>query len=224
VTAAPESPRPYVRPLTERVEVPGPAGALEAVAETPVGFDGRRAAIVCHPHPLYGGTMENKVVTVTARALQEAGIATVRFNFRGVGASAGSFDDGQGETLDALAIADWAGSRWPGARELVAGFSFGSFVAFQLANRRPVERLITIAPPVRRFNFAELPVPAVPWTVIQGDKDELVELESVRTWVEAARPAPSLVVIPGAEHFFHGKLNDLRAAVLASLGGTSSAA
>jgi len=222
VTEAPASPRPYVRPLTERVEPAGPVGALEAIAETPVDFDGARAAIVCHPHPLYGGTMENKVVTVTARALQEAGIATIRFNFRGVGASAGTFDDGRGETDDALAIADFASLRWPGARQLVAGFSFGAFVAFQLANRRPVERLITIAPPVRRFNFGELPIPTVPWTVIQGDKDELVDLESVRAWTATARPTPTLVVIEGAEHFFHGKLNELRTAVLAILGAAPS--
>ena len=108
---APGAPRPFLRPLSERRTLAGPVGALEAIAETPAGFDGRRCAVVCHPHPRYGGTMDNKVVTVTARALQEAGIATVRFNFRGVGTSAGAFDDGRGETDDALAVADWASER-----------------------------------------------------------------------------------------------------------------
>lgn len=199
--------------------IAGPAGALEAVVETPAGHDGARVAVVCHPHPLYGGTMENKVVTTTARALQEAGIATVRFNFRGVGASAGAFDDGAGETDDALAVADWARARWPAARLTVAGFSFGSFVAFRVAGERAVERLITIAPPVRRFDFARYAVPAVPWLVIQGDRDELVDVTAVLAWARAARPAPAVVVIEGAEHFFHGRLNDLRAAVLGGLGG-----
>ena len=215
---APAAARPFVRPPAERVTLAGPAGALEAIIETPLGFDGKRCAVICHPHPVYGGTMDNKVVTVTARALQEAGIATARFNFRGVGGSAGVFDDGRGETDDALAVADWATARWPGARLMVAGFSFGSFVAFQLAGRRAVERLITIAPPVRRFNFAELPVPGVPWVVIQGDKDELVDIDAVLDWVRTAPSPPAVVVIEGAEHFFHGRLNDLRTAVLENLG------
>ena len=218
MSEAPAAPRPFIRPATERLTLAGPAGAIEAAVETPVDFDGAFAAVVCHPHPLFGGTMDNKVVTVTARALEEAGVATVRFNFRGVGASAGSFDDGRGETDDAQAVADWAAERWPGSRLIVAGFSFGAFVAFQLASRRPVERLITVAPPVRRFNFAEHPRPAVPWVVIQGDRDELVDVGAVLDWARQAMPPPTVVVLGGAEHFFHGRLNDLRAAVLANLG------
>ena len=219
MTAAPVAPRPFVRPAAERFALAGPVGALEAIAETPVDFDGARSAVVCHPHPLYGGTMENKVVTVAARALQEAGIATLRFNFRGVGASGGSFDDGRGETDDGLAVADFARQRWPGAALTVAGFSFGSFIAYQLASRRPVVRLITIAPPVKRFDFEAAPVPDVPWVVIQGDQDELVDLAAVRAWTTGLARPPELVVIEGAEHFFHGKLNELRGAVLANLGG-----
>jgi alpha/beta superfamily hydrolase len=217
VSGDPAPPRPFVRPVAERPGVAGPAGALETVAETPAGFDGRRAALVCHPHPLFGGTMDNKVVTITARALQEAGYATVRFNFRGVGASAGAFDDGRGETEDALAVADWAERRWPGARLTAAGFSFGAYVAYRLAGLRAVERLITIAPPVKRFNFAEHPVPPVPWIVIQGDRDEVVDVKAVLEWTRTAAPAPQVRVVAGAEHFFHGRLNDLREAVLASL-------
>jgi len=197
--------------------VAGPAGAIEALVEVPAEFGGRQVAIVCHPHPLYGGTMRNKVVHMTARALQERGLATVRFNFRGVGASEGAFDDGRGETDDALAVVDWAMARWPGAELTMAGFSFGSFVAFQVASRRQVVRLLTIAPPVRRFDFDRYPVPAVPWTVIQGDCDELVEYASVVAWAESAQPAPRLVTLQGAEHFFHGRLNELMAAVKGAL-------
>jgi alpha/beta superfamily hydrolase len=221
VSEEPSTPRPYVRPLVQRLAIPGPDGPLEAVAETPVGFDGARAAVICHPHPLHGGTMDNKVVTITARAMQEAGVATVRFNFRGVGASGGSFDDARGETEDALAVARWAEARWPGARLLVAGFSFGAYVAYRVAGLRAVERLITIAPPVRRFDFdfEAQPRPAAPWFVIQGDRDELVDVQAVREWTARASPPPTLTVLEGAEHFFHGRLNELRAAVTASLTG-----
>jgi alpha/beta superfamily hydrolase len=206
-------------PVPERVTLAGPAGALEARVEVPEGYDGVACAVVCHPHPLYGGTQDNKVVHTTARALQERGLATVRFNFRGVGASAGAFDDGRGETEDALAVADYAGARWPGAALTIAGFSFGAFVAYSVASRRPVRQLITIAPPVRRFNFAELPVPQVPWLVIQGDRDELVDHTAVLGWTQTLQPPPVVVLLAGAEHFFHGRLNDLRAALQANLAG-----
>ena len=153
--------------------------------EVPAGYDGQRVALVCHPHPLFGGTLQNKVVHMTARALQECGIATLRFNFRGVGASEGVFDDGEGETGDALAAVDWMSQRFPGASLILAGFSFGSFVAYRVATERSAERLVTIAPPLRRFDFDRFARPAIPWLVIQGDQDELVDYETVKTWVAA---------------------------------------
>jgi alpha/beta superfamily hydrolase len=210
---------PFRPPLPEPVTIAGPVGPLEALVEVPDGFDGRGIAVVCHPHPLHGGTLRNKVVHMTCRALQESGLATVRFNFRGVGASAGTFDDGRGETEDALAVCDYAEARWPGAALTLAGFSFGSFVAFKVASRRPAVRLYTIAPPVQRFDFDQHPVPAMPWTVIQGDRDELVEHDAVVAWASAARPRPNVVTIPGAEHFFHGRLNELMAAVKSGMDG-----
>jgi len=213
----PEPTAPFRPPSPEPVVIGGPVGALEALVEVPAGFDGREIAVVCHPHSLFGGTMQNKVVHMTARALQERGLATVRFNFRGVGASEGVFDDGRGETDDALAVVDWALVRWPGATLTLAGFSFGSFVAFQVAGRRPVVRLLLIAPPVHRFDFARHPAPSVPWTVIQGDRDELVDHAVVVAWAASAQPAPRLVILAGAEHFFHGRLNDLKSAVQAAL-------
>ena len=214
----PVSTRPFRPPTPEKVVIAGPAGPLEALCEVPEGYLGRDCAVVCHPHPLYGGTMQNKVVHSAARALQERGFATVRFNFRGVGASAGSFDDGRGETQDALAACDYALARWPGARLTLAGFSFGSFVAYQAAGLRPAVRLYTIAPPVGRFNFAEHPAPRVPWIVIQGDRDELVDSARVLEWVRSASPPPTVVIIEGAEHFFHGRLNELKDAVQSHLG------
>jgi alpha/beta superfamily hydrolase len=209
---------PFRPPAPEKAVIAGPAGALEAVCEVPDGYAGLDCAVVCHPHPLYGGTMQNKVVHSTARALQERGFATVRFNFRGVGASAGIFDDGRGETQDALAACDYALGRWPGARLTLAGFSFGAFVAYQAAALRPAVRLYTIAPPVGRFNFEEHPAPRVPWIVIQGDRDELVDAARVLAWAGSATPPPTIVMLEGAEHFFHGRLNELKDAVQSHLG------
>ena len=204
-------------PVPERLLLEGPAGPLEAVFEVPAGFDGRRLALVCHPHPLFGGTMDNKVVHTTARALQECGYATLRFNFRGVGQSAGSWDHGRGEAEDALAAAAALQSRWPQGELLVAGFSFGAYVATQLATRLPLRQLVTIAPPVQRFDFGTLAVPQCPWLVLQGDQDELVDHEAVLAWTRTLQPAPSVAILPGAEHFFHGRLNDLRSALQANL-------
>ena len=119
--------------------IDGPAGSLEALLEDP-GADGRHFAVVCHPHPLHGGTMHNKVVHTLARALQEQGMPTLRFNYRGVGASAGAYDDGRGETEDALAVIAWGRRRWPGAQLVLAGFSFGAFVASHAIARLHAQR------------------------------------------------------------------------------------
>ncbi len=215
---APGEPRPFRPPSPEKAVIDGPVGPLEALIEVPDGYPGRDCAVVCHPHPLHGGTMQNKVVHTTARALQERGYATVRFNFRGVGASAGSFDDGRGETGDALAACDYALARWPGARLTLAGFSFGAFVAYRAASLRPAVRLFTIAPPVGRFDFTAHPAPQLPWVVIQGDRDELVDHARVLEWTRTATPPPTVIILPGAEHFFHGRLNELKDAVQAHLG------
>ena len=215
--ADPAVPRPFRPPSPEKVVIAGPAGPLEALCEVPESYAGRDCAVVCHPHPLYGGTMQNKVVHSAARALQERGFATLRFNFRGVGASAGSFDDGRGETLDAVAACDYALARWPGARLTLAGFSFGAFVAYQAVALRPAVRLYTIAPPVGRFDFASHPAPRIPWIVIQGDRDELVDHDQVLAWARSAAPPPTVVTIAGAEHFFHGRLSELKDAVQAPL-------
>jgi alpha/beta superfamily hydrolase len=207
-------------PAPEAVTIEGPAGSLEARVEDPVpnGQPHRVVGVVCHPHPLYGGTMQNKVVHTAARALQEAGAATVRFNFRGVGSSEGQHAEGVGELDDALAVIAWARARFACDALWLAGFSFGAAVALQAATHgaRP-GRLVTIAPPVGRIITEPVERPACPWLIVQGDHDELVPVEDVRRWVAGFEKAPELRVVPGAEHFFHGKLGELRQVILAFL-------
>ena len=193
----------------ERLAIEGPAGALEAVLEDP-GAAGISYAVVCHPHPLYGGTMDNKVVTTVARALQDAGMPTLRFNFRGVGASDGAFDRGSGETADADAVASWGAEQWPGRSLVLAGFSFGAYVALRLAQPRPPRQLITIAPAIQLLDEAAMTPPRCPWLVVQGDADEVVDPAAVSAWVNGLEPKPQLVVLPGAGHFFHHRLHELR--------------
>lgn len=191
----------------------GPAGDIEAVVDEPAVDAGSAYAVVCHPHPPSGGTMTNKVVTTLARALVDCGVPALRFNFRGVGASAGVYDEGHGETADAAAVADWGARRWPGRRLILAGFSFGSFVALRLSRQRPTDQLITVAPPLQRFDFSDLQAPQARWLIVQGDADELVEAQAVIQWAEGLSPKPRLLVFPGVGHFFHGKLQELRSAV-----------
>jgi alpha/beta superfamily hydrolase len=194
--------------------LPGPAGMLEVATDRPAPDAARSGtAILCHPHPLQGGTMHNKVVTTLERALRELGLHTVRFNFRGVGASQGHFDHGQGETDDALAVAAWVRAVRPNDALWLAGFSFGSYVAARVAGIVPVQQLITVAPAVTRLDFSVLPVPPCPWLVIQGESDEVVDPSAVYAFVAATHPSPTLVRVPETGHFFHRKLIDLRAIV-----------
>jgi alpha/beta superfamily hydrolase len=194
--------------------LPGPAGTLEIATDAARAEVARAAtAVICHPHPLQGGTMTNKVVTTLERALRELGLATVRFNFRGVGASAGTFDNGAGETEDALAVARWVQAVRPHDQLWMAGFSFGSYVATRVAGLMPVRQLITVAPAVTRLDFSAVPVPACPWLVVQGEADEVVDPHAVYDFVAATRPAPTLVRLPDTGHFFHGKLIELRSIV-----------
>jgi alpha/beta superfamily hydrolase len=200
----------------ERVSIAGPAGAIEAVAED-CATAGPCYALICHPHPLYGGTMDNKVVTTTARALRDCGVPTLRFNFRGVGASAGSFDRGEGETKDAQAAAAWADARWPGRSLVIAGFSFGGYVALRVAALQVPQLLITVAPAISLLDAGSFAAPQCPWLVIQGEADELVDAAQVTALVNRMVPKPKLVLLPGVGHFFHGNLQQLRDAVAAAV-------
>jgi alpha/beta superfamily hydrolase len=186
-------------------------GRLQALAEDP-GSAADRYAVICHPHPLFGGTMDNKVVTTLAGALHAEGIPTVRFNFRGVGQSAGAYDAGNGETADAAAVADWGEARWPGRGLVIAGFSFGAYVAMRLAQERRASQLITVSPPIAMFDFSSLTV-ACPWLVVQGDADDVVAPQGVIDWASRATRQPRLVMMRGVGHFFHGRLEELAATV-----------
>jgi hypothetical protein len=194
--------------------VDGPVGALE-VAVDPAEADAVPiVAIVCHPLPTEGGSMHNKVVTMTARALRECGLDTVRFNFRGVGHSDGTFDHGAGETDDLTAIAGWVRAQRPDAALWLAGFSFGSYVALRAAPVVQPALMLSIAPPVgRSWDFAQITPPNCPWLVIQGDADEIVDPQAVHAWVASLPEPPELVRMPDTSHFFHRKLIDLRGAI-----------
>ena len=191
---------------------PGPAGALECALDRPDG-EPRGVAVICHPHPQQGGTMDNKVVQTLARAFLQLGYRTVRFNFRGVAASEGVWDEGQGEIDDALAVI--AAHRDPALPLALAGFSFGGYVASQAAARLPddakVERLVLVGPSTQKQKVAPVPEETL---VIHGESDDIVPLSATLDW---ARPQSlPVVVIPGVGHFFHGQLALLKNLVVRS--------
>ncbi len=196
------------------VLLPGPVGVLETAVEFPEVADARRGiAVVCHPHPLHGGTMHNKVVTMLARSLRELGLIVVRFNFRGVGESAGEYDEGRGETLDLLAVAEWVRRQRPDDAFWLAGFSFGSYVALLGARHLPIKQMISIAPPVGRWDFSAALAPPCPWLVVQGEDDDVVDPQAVYDWIDAMDDKPALVRMPETGHFFHRRMMDLRGAI-----------
>ena len=184
----------------ERVLIEGPAGAIETDLNDP-GAPRRGVALIAHPNPVQGGTKDNNVVTTLARVFFSLGYATARPNFRGVGASAGTHDEGRGETDDLLAVAAYLRERYGDLPVALAGFSFGSFVQTRTAKRLEVQRMILVGPAVNRFATG----PVAPDTlVIHGENDEVVPLQAVLDW---ARPQTlPIVVVPGGGHFFHGQL------------------
>jgi len=206
-------------PRAEPLRIAGPAGELEALLEDPaleLNGTGSRPGfgVICHPHPLHGGTMNNKVVHTVARALQERGLPTLRFNFRGVGSSAGQHDAGSGETADALAVIAFGRGRWPQAPLTLAGFSFGAMVALLAAPQASPARLITVAPAVANVRYSEVQQPPCPWLIVQGEADELVDYRAVGAFAARFTPSPALRLLPGVDHFFNGRLPELRDAVL----------
>ena len=206
---------------TQRSNITGPAGPIECATDKPADGAARGLAVLCHPHPLHGGTMDNKVVQTLARAFVQLGYRAVRFNFRGIGASQGSWDEGRGEVDDALAVA--AAHRVAGQPLLLAGFSFGGAMASQAAARlaaagAAAERIVLVGPAVKSFKVATVPADTL---VIHGEKDDVVLLSDVFDW---ARPqALPVTVLPGAGHFFHGQLAVLRQIVVAAWASRSGA-
>ncbi len=191
-------------PSKDPVLLDGPAGMIEVDISDP-GDARRGIALIAHPHPLMGGTKDNKVVTTLARTFLALGYATLRPNFRGVGASAGTHDEGRGETTDLIAVARYAQNRFGALPLICAGFSFGSFVQTRVAKEILPDRLVLVAPAVNRFPAEEV---AAGTLVIHGELDEVVPLAAVFDW---ARPQNlPIVVVPGGEHFFHGRLHLLQ--------------
>ncbi|MBN9409774.1 MAG: alpha/beta hydrolase [Burkholderiales bacterium] len=191
---------------TERLEISGAAGRIEALIDVPAGQEPLGTAVIAHPHPLFGGTMDNKVVQTLARAFVQCGWRAVRFNFRGVGASEGTHDEGRGEAEDFLAVVR---SVAPGGALCLAGFSFGSFVASrtlaELWPARAIERLVFVGTAASRFEVAAIPQELHARTlIVHGEQDDTVPLASVLDW---ARPQSlPVTVFPGGGHFFHGQL------------------
>lgn len=203
---------------TERLQLQGPAGRIEALRDAPAPeVPSRGVAVIAHPHPLFGGTMDNKVVQTLARAFVQCGWQTLRFNFRGVGATDGVHDAGRGETEDFLAVVQQCAAQGPLA---LAGFSFGSFVMSQtlaaLWPARQIEKLVFVGAAASRFQVATIPADLHERTlVIHGEHDDTVPLAAVMDW---ARPQVlPVTVVPGGGHFFHGQLPLLRSLVVRHL-------
>lgn len=198
---------------TQSLILQGPAGAIEALRDAPVQGEIRGTAVIAHPHPLFGGTMQNKVVQTLARAFVQCGWQAVRFNFRGVGASAGSYDEGRGEAADMQAVIDQVAPTGPLA---LAGFSFGAFVTSHVARTltpgRSLDKLVLVGTAASRFEVAPVAPELHEQTlVLHGEQDDTVPLVSVMDW---ARPQSlPVTVIPGVEHFFHGQLPLLKTLV-----------
>lgn len=203
------------RPLpTQSVLLRGPDGAIDALIDTPE--TARGIALVCHPHPLFGGANTNKIAHTLARTLRELGYAVIRPNFRGVGKSEGLHDHGTAETEDMLSVLAWAQSRWGSLPLALGGFSFGAFVQTRVAERlaggvTPVQRMVLVGTATGEVSgarsYTTAPVPK-DTLVIHGEQDETVVLANVLEW---ARPQDlPVVVVPGADHFFHGKLHLIR--------------
>lgn len=201
-----------MNPRTLKPVVEGPAGRLQCALDEPVDQPAKGLALLCHPHPLHGGTMDNKVVQTLARALLQLGWRTLRFNFRGVAPSEGTWDQGVGEIDDAMAVLRVL--RQPQEAVALGGFSFGGYVATHVARRLGAEgqgakHLVLVGPAVRSFPAADVEPGTV---VVHGELDDLVPLSAVLDW---ARPqSQPVTVVPGAGHFFHGQLGVLKQIVL----------
>jgi alpha/beta superfamily hydrolase len=197
----------------KKFSIHGAAGNLEGIAHLPDGSP-RAIAVVAHPLPIMGGTMDNKVVTTLAKAFVELGYATLRFNFRGVGESGGTFDEGKGEVEDVLAVVRYARQEYGDLPLILSGFSFGGYVQACAAQQLHPQQLVLAAPAVGRFEMPDVPANTL---LIHGDMDEVVELHELLQW---ARPQHlPVIVLAGAGHFFHGRLTQLKQIVLHELNG-----
>jgi len=193
--------------------IAGPAGDIQ-VLETVPETAPQALAIICHPHPLHGGTLDNKIVHQLAKSFVALGAASVRFNFRGVGRSEGAYDQGRGERDDLLAVVEWARQRWPGLPLWLAGFSFGGYIALEVAQRLHPDWLVTVAPAVNYFPDQPVALKGIRWLLIHGDADDIVPWPELASWIDHQGLSPDTAHVEGAGHFFHGQLNRLRDIVL----------
>ena len=201
--------------MADTLLLDGAAGPIETLVAMP-SVPPRGIAVVCHPHPLHGGALSNKVTYTLASCALKAGFVAARFNFRGVGKSAGRHDEGRGETDDTLAVVDWLRAQLPEAPLLLAGFSFGAYVSLKAAAHARPALQVSIAPPFRYFASEPLPPrPPSPWLVVHGRDDEVVAYADTKAVLDGYDPLPELVTLDGVGHFFHGRLGDLEAAVSA---------
>jgi uncharacterized protein len=199
----------------EALTLAGPVGALEVRLETSDDMSAPAVfGVVCHPHPLFGGTMDNKVTHTVARSMLECGAPVFRFNFRGVGASGGTFDNGRGEAEDLAVVVNEGRRRFPAADLWLGGFSFGAFVALRAAHDLAPVKLVAVAPPVARFELGTVANPDCDWLLAQGDADDVVPAAAVLAWAAEQPRKPRLHVLAGAGHFFHGKLHELKPLVM----------
>jgi len=201
-------------PVTQELFIEGPIGRLEAIVDRPGEGALQGCAVVCHPHPQHGGTMHNKVAHTLARAFARSGFEALRFNFRGTEQSEGQYDNGVGELDDALAAIEWMRARHGSYPLWLAGFSFGAAIAVKAAAVTHVDGLISVAPAISRFATGLESQPDCPWLIIQGDQDELVDVDETVEWVDSLEPGPELLIVPQGEHFFHGRLTELKKAVM----------
>jgi len=205
------------------VTIPGPAGRLDGLLQERESRHPALVALVCHPHPRYGGTMHNKVVHRVASTLHDLGAVVLRFNFRGAGTSEGAYDQGVGELEDARAALAYLSEGHPGSRRWVAGFSFGSWVAARLAASEPgIERMILVAPPVGTASFEVLRVSPVPKHVIQGTADTVCPIEQLKHEFPAWAEPRELIRVQGASHFFDKQLAALAEALSSALSGLAA--
>ncbi|WP_196141128.1 alpha/beta hydrolase [Aliikangiella sp. G2MR2-5] len=196
---------------SEKVTIAGPDGTIEALLDMPENLSSAPYfSVNCHPHSLHGGSLSNKVVHTLSRTIAGLGFPSIRFNFRGVGNSEGKYDEGRGEQQDLEFVIKWMQQKFPDKKLILSGFSFGAYVSSFASPRLRPELLISVAPPVKRFDFNGFVRPDCDWRIIMGDDDELVDYSEVVEWVKLFEKTPSMITMKGASHFFHGRLVELR--------------
>lgn len=203
-----------MRKNSQVLTIEGPAGLIEVrLTESQLRKSGQNEksnsaglVVISHPHPQFGGTMNNKVVTTIERTLQAQGYTTLAYNFRGVGQSEGEYDQGQGEQDDLRAVVHWARQSLEFEELVLAGFSFGGYVTLSAQTKLAADRLLIVAPPVGLYDFSNIAEVTVPWEVVIGLEDEVVDVKEMMDWVMSRLHSPSLYCRAGASHFMHGEL------------------